>query len=496
MPTMRALLAFLLLYGGSGLSTRAGSDAMSPVLEVGAEPRMFVDRSLVESLHGATLCLQRSTPREVVFRFDAPWEGAECGYVTVLQDGPIYRMYYRGGGETTQEVTCMAESRDGVRWTRPTLGLFDFNGSKSNNIVFRGSTRAYSESHNFTPFVDVNPAAKPAERYKALALMKHQDRSGQKRRALAGLASPDGVHWHKLQDEPIIIGSGFDSQNLAFWDTRQQVYACYFREGRDGLRSVRRCLSPDFVHWSAPEWLDFGNTPPEQFYTSAIAPYFRNPNLYLGFPMRFVPERKEVGPEGRKVDALSDGVMVSSYDGLHFSREFMEAFIRPGLDPKNWGNGHGNNTPSWGLLPTGEGEMSLYWAEHYGADYSGKAGKIEPGLAPQLRRGSLRLDGLGSVHAGYGGGELITKAFLFKGRRLRLNYSTSAVGMVRVEMQDADGTPLPGLGANDCREIYGDELDRAVTWSEVASLDRLTGRTVKLKVLLKDADLYSLRVEP
>lgn len=491
-PILRSKFALVLV--GILASIVNQSEAAGPI-EVSSDPQLFVDSHLIESLRDAALRMHPPTPREVVFRFDAPWEGSECGYVTVLKDGGRFRMYYRGGGESTEEVTCLAEGIDGVLWERPDFGLFDFKGSKHNNIIFRGTTKAYSESHNFTPFIDLNPSAKSEERYKAVAFIKYQDETGKKHRALGGLASPDGIHWKRSREEPILIDGGFDSQNIAFWDTVQRQYVCFFREGRNGFRSVRRSVSPDFLHWSTPEWIDLGNSPSEQFYTSAIAPYFRNRNLYLGFPMRFVPERREIGAEGRKVDALSDGVMISSHDGLHFNRQFMEAFIRPGLDPQNWGDGHGNNTPAWGLLPTARGEMSLYWTEHYGADYSSKTGRMEPDRSPQLRRGSLRVDGLASVNAGYAGGELVTKPLLLKGKRLLLNCSTSAIGSIRVEIQDAAGTALPGFAISDTKEIYGDELDRAVVWKDT-DLAQLAGRPVKLKFLLKDADLYSFRLEP
>ncbi len=486
--------ASVLAIGLAVVAARAGG--VEGPLDIGTGPVLFVDSYFVGSLSNATLAMQRPVPREVVFRFDAPWEGPECAYITVLKDRENFRMYYRGGGETTEEVTCMAESRDGVNWERPNLGLFEFKGSKSNNIVYRGTTKAYSESHNFAPFIDANPAAKPEDRYKALALTKYRDPSGERKRALGALASPDGIHWRKLQEGPIITSGGFDSQNLAFWDEPHGKYACYFREGRNGVRSVRRALSADFLHWSDPEWIEYGSAPAEQFYTSAITPYFRNGNLYLGFPMRFVPERKEVGADARKVDALSDGVMISSHDGLNFYREFMEAFIRPGLDARNWGNGHGNNTPSWGLVPTGPAEMSLYWAEHYGADYSSKVGKLERGSPPQLRRGTLRLDGLGSVDGRYRGGEMVTKAFVGRGGKLRLNYATSAAGSIRVEVQDEQGAPLPGLAAEECEEIYGDELARPVGWKSGGSLAPLQGRALKLRFILKDADIYSLQMAP
>ena len=109
-------------------------------------------------------------------------------------------------------MACYAESTDGIHWTKPELGLFEFEGSKQNNIVWDGAG-----THSFTPFMDTNPAAKPEAHYKAVAF-------GQ-RRASARWARPTAVHWTPLADKPVITRGAFDSQNLAFWDAahRQDI---------------------------------------------------------------------------------------------------------------------------------------------------------------------------------------------------------------------------------------------------------------------------------
>ena len=170
---------------------------------------------------------------------------------------------------------------------------------------------------------------------------------------------------------------------------------------------------------------------------------------------------------------------MSSRDGVHFDRRFMEAFIRPGLDPNNWTER--NLMPAWGVVPTGSHEISLYYVENY----------RHPTC--RLRRASLRIDGFVSVHAGYTGGEFVTKPLTFQGRELVINYSTSAVGSVRAEIQQSDGRPIPGHTLQDSEEIYGDEIEHAVRWKSGADLSRLAGQPVRLRFALKDADLYSLR---
>jgi hypothetical protein len=297
------LLAFLL--------ASAFQAAAEPPTALGSRLQLFVDTNLLASQRGTQLRLHSPQPREVVLALDAPWEGPMSGYVTVMADDGLFRMYYRGGGETTEEVVCMATSRDGVKWERPNLGLVEFKKSKANNILLRGQRKAYWEAHNFTPFKDANPAAPPEQRYKAMGLGRYTNSvTGDREKAIVGLVSPDGVHWKLLRSEPIITKGSFDSQNTTFWDTTRREYVAYVRDGRttsDGrrVRSVLRATSKDFVNWADPVWLDFGDSPLEQFYVNNIAPYPREPSLYLGFPMRFVPERKTVGADARKVDGAS-----------------------------------------------------------------------------------------------------------------------------------------------------------------------------------------------
>src|SRR5262249_13213375 len=141
------------------------------VRDIGSRRELFVDDYLTERLQGVELKMHRPAPQEVVLVCDAPWEGNTSAYFTLFAAGDRYRMYYRGArfDEKAQqaahpEVTCYAESKDGVRWEKPQLGLFEFQGAKANNIVWAGEG-----THNFTPFKDANPQCPPGARYKALA---------------------------------------------------------------------------------------------------------------------------------------------------------------------------------------------------------------------------------------------------------------------------------------------------------------------------------------
>jgi len=288
-------------------------------------------------------------------------------------------------------VTCYAESDDGIHWRKPDLGLFEYDGSKNNNIVWMGVG-----THNFTPFRDENPACRPAQRYKALASGKG---------GLVAFVSPDAIRWTLLSEKACITKGAFDSQNLAFWDSVRGEYRDYHRGFQKGVRDIMTCTSPDFLTWTDPVWLDFGDTPPEHLYTNAITPYVRAPHLFVGFPKRFVPSRRNpINPH----PGISDGVFMSSRDGLRFKR-WREAFIRPGLQPERWFSR--NNMTAWGIIVTASQvpgtpkELSIYSTENYASVDS----------CVRLRRYTLRLDGFVSVNAPMKGGEFVTKPLVFQG---------------------------------------------------------------------------------
>lgn len=160
--------------------------------------------------------------------------------------------------------------------------------------------------------------------------------------------------------------------------------------------------------------------------------------------------------------------------------------MRPGPQPDRWVCR--NNLVAWGLVETEshfEGapdELSLYVVEGY---YQGERCR--------LRRHTMRVDGFVSAQAPLSGGELLTKPLRFEGDRLSINFSTSAPGSIRVELQDTTGKPIPGFTLADCNEQFGDAIDRVVSWKQGTDLSGLSDKTVRLRFELKDADLYSFQ---
>src|SRR5262249_60826732 len=207
---MRSFLSCIVLFAvaSAGYTQRPSTPGREEqaIVRVGSRRELFIDRFLIDRLTGASLALERPHDEGVVLRFDKPWEGRFCGYATVIKDGPVYRLYYRGLDDATisskHEVTCYAESKDGIHWTKPELGLFEVNGSKANNIVLAGPS---PYSHNFCPTLDPRKDIPKAERYKALA--------GTGRGGLVPFVSAGGPRWKNLPRTPVITPGAFDSAN-------------------------------------------------------------------------------------------------------------------------------------------------------------------------------------------------------------------------------------------------------------------------------------------
>ncbi len=480
----------------SPFSTAASAN--SPLLTIESRRELLLDDYLIDKATRLEHRLGSPVAREIVLIHNDPWEGTGCGYHTVFRDGDIFRMYYVGTDLTNEDGTkfnprpiaaCYAESRDGIRWVKPRLGLVEFAGSKDNNIVYTAPN-----ADNFTPFKDPNPNCPADERYKAVTSGKG---------GLLALKSADGLHWSSLSEKPIISKGAFDTQNVTFWDPIRKHYWAYIRDFHQGIRDIRVATSPDFRTWTEPALLKFPSAPDVPLYTNQVQPYYRAPHIFLGFPTRYIERkmsdafnalpdlehrqrRSKISP--RYGTAITDNLFMWSRDGTTFSR-WDEAFLRPGPERKhNWV--YGDCYQNLGLIetptqdPLAPPELSIYSTEDNWK------------RATHLRRFTLRIDGFVSLHARQSPGEMLTKPLSFAGERLSMNFSSSAGGSLYVEFQDETGRPIPGFTLADCDEVFGDSLDRTVTWKGKSDVSALAGKPIRIRMTLCDADLYSIQFVP
>lgn len=489
------LLFLLLAFGGSLCFAEAP-------LRIGSRRELFVDHFLVDSLDKAELRLQTPRDEGPALYFDQLWEGPFSGYVSIVQlEGGKLRAYYRGKpvankDGSNDEITCCAESNDGVHWTKPELGIFEVKGTRKNNVVLADASPV---THNFSPFRDERSVVPADERFKALGGTMEAG-------GLMAWKSADGLHWRKMSDQPVISKAMvpykymFDSQNVSFWSPAEGKYLCYYRVFADNIRRIVRSESADFIKWSPPVLLEYRHpsvtAPVEHLYTNQTHPYFRAPHLYVAVAARFMPGRRVLTDEQAAAIQVNPGYFKDTSDAVfmttrpadgagratYYDRTFLEGFIRGGIGTRNWVSR--TNYPALNIVQTGPAEMSVYVNQDY----------AQP--TAHLRRYSLRLDGFASLHAGYLAGEMITKPLTFTGKNLKLNFSTSAAGGVKVEVQDAAGKPIPGVSLEDCREQIGNELERVVSWKGGADLSMLAGKTVRLRFVLKDADVFAFQFTP
>ncbi len=478
-----------------------------PAINIGARRELMLDDYLFSKIESLEFRQHSLREEEEVLDFGADWEGRKhhgitvCGYPVVFADNGKFRMYYSAMTglrfkpvDPETQFTCYCESTDGIHWKRVILDRIEFEGSTRNNILLKGQI-----CHNFAPFIDTRPGVPPDQRYKAV---------GGNGKAYV-FASPDGITWRTWKGEPLWDGEEdafdrhgasrggnnpgheraiLDSLNVAFWDAEHDQYVLFFRAylpclSRDGkrklpeTRSVMRCTSKDFLNWDKIEPIEYGEPRRawiHSLYTSGLKPYGRAPHIYLGFPLRMADRRPFYGGSF----GMSETAFMYSRDTKNFTL-IDEPFLRPGREQRNWTK-HGNMI-AWGMLQTADDELSFYYMQH---DH-------QPDT--HLRRGTIRLDGFRSLHAGrFPGGVAITKPLVFNGDRLEINASTGAGGGVRVGFMDAE-TMKPIKGFEESSEFYGDQIQHFMHFGKRRDISSMAGRRIRLKLSMYGADLYSLK---
>jgi len=505
------------------------------ILDLGDRRELFIDDHIVDHKDSAIKRIfHEPVPRGTVFSFDQPWEGNSCGMLSVFRDEDIYRMYYRASGYEIKnkraitlnpERTAYAYSYDGINWTRPKL-----ENSGCNNLM---------PEHFTAVFKDTNPKVSAKEKYKAISVKTRSsdlDRYG--RFTILGWTSPDGLNWKQISESPVYskinrglgdvsddrIEKWLDSQNVVFWSDVEKCYVMYYRvytyEGmpqdvkwekpadysKKRVRNVEKAVSYDYINWQRAGLIGFPEDFPsleEQLYGNHIASYYRAPHIYIGFPLRYCDAgwtaSHELLPDirSRKIEseaslrsgtALTDSTLIWSRNGIDFERS-PDSFLAPGRQRDgSWM--YGDHALSWHLVEIKDKsscdmtQMALYSTEAY-----------RSGPCVRLRLYTLRPDGFASLRAGNHAAEILTKPLIFKGSKLSLNMSTSAVGYIKAEMTDLEGEKIKGLDMDNCDYIIGDETDREISWAGTSDLTALQGRPVRIRFRIKQAELFSLKFE-
>ncbi len=484
-----------------------------------SERELCWDFELVKEKQGISLQMHKPVRQNTVLRCDMPWEGDVVGYMSFLKVGDTYRLYYRpekrdlaSQNNAGKPRLSLLESKDGIHFTRANVGRLEYNGDYNNNIVFDKATEPGDYFDNFSVYYDPNPACPEDEKFKALASYSLEGGG----HGLMYYKSTDGLTFTEVR--PIPVEGTFDTLNTVSWDEKTQQYFVFtrgfHREGvamvdesilslTDDIRDIRVSTSKDFETWEQHGRLDFGADAEDlALYINNIVKYPRAKNMFIGMPVRYcdrIEDRKNfdyltrdfypatrqemINEHGRIWSVITDCVLITSRDGYHFNRT-NEAFLGAGLEnAHNWLYGDGYT--SWGLLetpssiPGNPDEISFFTAE--------ACRSYQP---PEIVRYSVRLDGFFSWHADYAGGEVLTKPFILSGSKMNLNFETSALGHVAIQICDENGTAIDGYNSG---KIFGNSVSRNVDFEK--PLEDLQGQTVCLRINMKESELYSFIFE-
>lgn len=216
------------------------------------------------------------------------------GYPNLFYDpiAGLYRLYYtlftkdpdsaatplaeRAGKQYTPRgdrvtSTAYAESKDGIHWVKPSLGLVEFEGSRDNNILML-------YAHGTSVMLD-DQELDPRKRYKLMTRVDYPGTRG----FMAVSFSPDGIHWQELLPWPKHNPQA-DSHNYVFRDPTDGRYKMVTRIWKNGMRISAMCESSDFIHWSEPKEILRGSGFENQVYSM---PVFRDGKLFFGLASIF-----------------------------------------------------------------------------------------------------------------------------------------------------------------------------------------------------------------
>ena len=166
---------------------------------------------------------------------------------------------------------CHATSRDGLNWIKPELGLVEYDGSKANNILWRGGgdTRALQAGPHGSGILKDREDPDPTRRYKAFL----------KSEILSVAFSADGIHWEPAIACPEANSAG-DTHNNAFWAPTLGRYVGITRQWSKPFgRQVAWTSSADFLDWDKTQIVLEGLDERHQTYAM---PVFFHGGVYIG----------------------------------------------------------------------------------------------------------------------------------------------------------------------------------------------------------------------
>ncbi len=474
-------------------------DNTKEAINISNTRQLFWDSYCIdEELTTATMRLGHFAEKEVCAVLDQGKELMSVSFLQIVKVPAGYRMYYCPWSEWDKEIViqlAVLESKDGIKWNKPHLDIFPHPELKENNIVIDKLL------DNAFVFYDPNPDCPADRRFKAICSHPPIRKDSGYEACLYCYTSSDGYHFKEshLMSE---IGT-FDTLNTVCW--RDGKYACYIRnfhgyeQGKSivtGIRDIRVMYSEDFFNWSEPVQIEYDDGLDYAMYTNNVQIYDRAPEMLVGFPVRYCERKKwtsnneqmpsaQVKKNVMKLEerfglAATDCIFMNSRDGKIWHRN-NEAFFTPGYETEdNWV--YGDCYLCYGMIDSGKDSYYMY-CHNYTRTYN---------KAKEIVRYEIRKDGFACYAAGGREEILITKPLVFSGKDLHINFETSAKGYIYVDVLDENSNNISNIHSF---EIYGNNIDRVITFEDGSDFARYSGKPVRLRFKMFDAKLYSIKFE-
>jgi len=456
--------------------------------------RLFLDAMVVERQEGLTRRFHAAEKHRdnPVLRKDKPWEGGKAIagpylYGTVMWDEDKLRMWYhcvRDG-----YVNCYAESKDGISWTKPNVGVVEFNGSKENNLYLTVTqdpmenppSKRRGQCHNAS-VIKQSWESDPEKRY---ALFCYGADYGFPRVAF----SPDGLHWKFPPEKKPLFSSG-DVLNFFYDPYRTRYVATWKCRNRRG-RAVGVAWSTDGLAWTKPIdgpvfVADDLDPDASQIYGMPVFPY---QGLYIGLPWiynaRWIKHGDYSVPrmhEAQKDSPRTVDVQIAwSWDLINWTRPpDRQPFI-----PRGRKGEFDSDMIYTARAPVLVGDYLYFY-------YGGCEGlHDDPNVKASIGLAKLRLDGFCSMGAGDTEGWLVTRRELFRVPRITINAKTAMSGYVLAEILDKNDKVVSGFSRQDCIPFHGDSINHVLKWKTDKFSERQLEQDKKIRFFLKNADLYS-----
>lgn len=452
--------------------------------------RLFLDGAVIESQSGLDQVFHtaKKHSQNPVIKADKPWEGRSAitgpyVYGTVLREKGMFRLWYQVLNDGNN--VAYAESNDGIAWTKPELGLIEFQGSKRNNLVVADRHPEITGGHCHNPGVIQRPNANdPQKRY---ALYGFDGEAGHARVAF----SHDGLRWK--YDPSTKARALFDSSDVVNFcrdPYLSRYFATWKTRNRRG-RAVGVAWSDDGLNWTKPYdgpvfVADDQDPDDTQIYGMPAFPY---QGMYIGLPWIYRARYFKYGSYSvnKLLEAQEDSPrtmdtqLAWSWDLINWTRPPERRPFIPRGDSGTWDDGMIVTARAPVIV---DDRLFFYYGGMDGL-HDGKNVHAAIGLA------TLRLDGFCSMKAGEQEGWLISKREPFHEPEVTINARTRPDGFVTAEILDRHNRVLPGFSRKECQSFIGDSVRAVLRWRN-ARFPVCTRRDdYKLRFWLKNAELFS-----